>query len=29
VRAYLAGIGGFLAADTVHTRTYVITRSYP
>src|SRR5882757_714437 len=29
VRAYLAGIGGFLTADTVHTRTYVITRGYP
>ena len=29
VRAYLAGIGGFLTADTVRTRTYVITRGYP
>jgi len=29
VRAYLAGLGGFLTADAVQTRTYVITRGYP
>jgi pimeloyl-ACP methyl ester carboxylesterase len=29
VRAYLAGLGGFLSAESVQTHTYVITRSYP
>lgn len=29
VRAYLAGLSGFLNADSVQTLRYVITRSYP
>lgn len=29
VRAYLAGLDGFLSADSVQTRTFVITRRYP
>ncbi|HEY7046367.1 MAG TPA: hypothetical protein VH373_04050 [Jatrophihabitantaceae bacterium] len=29
VRAYLAGLSGFLSAERVQTRTFVITRSYP
>jgi hypothetical protein len=29
LRAYLAGLGGFLGAGTVRTRTFLITRSYP
>jgi hypothetical protein len=29
LRAYLAGLGGFLTARTVRTRKYLITRCYP
>jgi hypothetical protein len=29
LRAYLAGLGGFLGAGTVQTRTFLITRAYP
>jgi hypothetical protein len=29
LRAYLAGLGGYLTATTVHTRRYLINRSYP